>query len=617
MITKTIDIQFTGQPVVSLLDSRLTKTASNDIQEYWASLQKSPKYAYLHVLAMTDSNHYGPNNNGDWFNEEDLKKYHNTFCSDAHIFLHHINKDPAKSVGRPIYSFYNDAMHRVELILAVEKNNPLAADTIGKIRRGEQLFVSMGCKVPYDICSICNHQARTRSEYCDHLKFDMKKIFPDGRQVYAINPPPLKFFDISIVSRPADRVAWALDKLAMSEPASAGSDVLLSNTADYSKLANAINKFSEILKTVDGEVVDYKDLDSGFANTLQRIRTMPDADFDLPEYTGHTTPGVLIRICISKGVAPTWGEIGRSVLGREASEHNIAGLLRSATSLLTPETLINITRDIISSDDRKPHPEIEAIIEKRAGFYKTAQMPMYKGPVEDPLAYHWYHNIPQVGMLLQQSSKYGSPAVTTPIIGQGDDGTMFKTTRYNVAVGKEANSLPHLARAALIAASIGVLLNGLTPVNMLTAGILTVGGLWFGDTKHVKVQVPLNGEVPAHTFFPKMAGNTGNIIAAAIPTMLALDYQYNKKIKHKDNPYYREEMHPVSKVIDRAGQFVWDHPFTAVGGALAVKGGIGAALAKEPIKEVVKEVAKHPPGYLRRTAYSVGNSVADAFYKIY
>ena len=69
------------------------------------------------------------------------------------------------------------------------------------------------CDVPADVCSACGNQATTLAAYCDHLKNDMLAITKEGHQVYAINDKPL-FHDISGVFKPADKIAFALRKVA-------------------------------------------------------------------------------------------------------------------------------------------------------------------------------------------------------------------------------------------------------------------------------------------------------------------------------------------------------------------------------------------------------------------
>jgi hypothetical protein len=113
--------------------------------------------------------------------------------------------------------------------------------------------VSMGSRVPWDLCSICTdwklyrealatynpkehkspgeavlkfHKrvkahnnvgirglAVTRLEYCEHAKRNMNKILPDGRKVYVHNPYP-RFFDISFVFTGADKTAKVMMKIS-------------------------------------------------------------------------------------------------------------------------------------------------------------------------------------------------------------------------------------------------------------------------------------------------------------------------------------------------------------------------------------------------------------------
>lgn len=151
---------------VTLLDESLIKTASNDIQHFWNTFERKPDKGYLHVIAMSAGEYYGCNNNGDYFYEKDLKKYHPSFVQDGNIFLFHQNKDPRLSLGKPIYSFYNDNMKRVELVLEFNKKDSKAKILIDKIKANEDVYLSMGCRVDHDICSICKHPSKTRSEYC-------------------------------------------------------------------------------------------------------------------------------------------------------------------------------------------------------------------------------------------------------------------------------------------------------------------------------------------------------------------------------------------------------------------------------------------------------------------
>lgn len=239
-----------------------SKIAETDpgIQEYISNqLKVEPGFIYLHINALGAGEYYGSNKNGDYFPEEQLKKYHKTFESDGYIYRHHINKDPAKSLGRVIFSVYNDRMHRVELIAKVSKE--LGAEIESNIAAGIYPLTSMGCKTPFDICSICGNKAHTRAAYCTHISSGVNKLMPDGRKVMALNLGPLGFFDLSIVLRPADVTSSVLAKVAHAQSVlsvdMATAEGLVARESRIVKSAeilkkSAIRKLSELVKEVEG-----------------------------------------------------------------------------------------------------------------------------------------------------------------------------------------------------------------------------------------------------------------------------------------------------------------------------------------------------------------------------
>lgn len=193
--------------------SNFTKTAeySQVLVDFIKTLKEKADKIYALVNALSAGEFYGSNRNGDYFPEEALKEYHKTFEALGHVYRHHVNKDPEKSMGKVVFSHYNPEMHRVELIIELDKGK--AEDVVTRLDKGDLPAVSMGCRVPWDECSICGNRARTRKEYCDHLINKMNHILPGGQRVVAINRMP-KFFDISVVLIPADRTAGFLSKVA-------------------------------------------------------------------------------------------------------------------------------------------------------------------------------------------------------------------------------------------------------------------------------------------------------------------------------------------------------------------------------------------------------------------
>lgn len=244
------------EPSVTLIDLASNnkgfekKAAHEDIQAYVDKLQPKPGYTYLHINAMTAGEYHGSNRNADFFPEENLKRYYKTFeTTPAYVYRSHINKDPRKSYGKVIFAIYNDRMHRVELIC--ECPNELVEDINSRIQAGDFPTTSMACRTPADTCSICGNLARSRGEYCSHLKTELNRLYPDGRKVFAINDQPLTFFDISIVLRPADVNSSILQKVAydLTMGSAEAAEVEGLTEAGFHKRAQ-MKKLSELVKEI-------------------------------------------------------------------------------------------------------------------------------------------------------------------------------------------------------------------------------------------------------------------------------------------------------------------------------------------------------------------------------
>lgn len=278
---------FEGELGISVISDdyykSLEKTAGNaQISSFISDLlpKVKPGKAYFHINAMGAGEYYGANRNGDYFPEEQLLKYYETFVtSPAHLFRHHVNKDPSIANGVVIFATYNHDMHRVELVAEADKG--LVQDIENRIAAGDFPSTSMACKTPYDVCSICGNQAHSRAEYCEHLNNDIGKVYPDGRKVMAINSGPLKFFDISVVLRGADPTSFILTKVA-GENGTVGSAEIaeLEKLSDHRKVAK-LTKLSELIKEIDGGVVTDVTLPVGGLTTDQLQALSTDSWTDL------------------------------------------------------------------------------------------------------------------------------------------------------------------------------------------------------------------------------------------------------------------------------------------------------------------------------------------------
>ena len=203
------------------------------------------KYCYTLVNALGAGEYFGSNINADYFPWNSLAHEgadygYKTFEYFAHIFQHHKNKDPTRAFGIPVLSCLNHPMKRVELIVRLDRDKAKTEGADGIIVRidaGDFPDVSMGCRVPFDVCSKCNHKSKTKDDYCEHMRppeelrhiYGPNRILADGTKIYVINLTP-KFFDLSFVFIGADKTAKVMAKLA-----SRGSQLCLGNVCTLDK----------------------------------------------------------------------------------------------------------------------------------------------------------------------------------------------------------------------------------------------------------------------------------------------------------------------------------------------------------------------------------------------
>ena len=625
MLEKVIElgaeVRETGERRVCRLDAGLVKTASSEIQQFWDSIERNPaSQCFLWVIGVSAAEYYGCNNNGDAFSEHDLRDCHHDFVTHAHVFLHHVNKDPARSIGTPVYSWYNEAMHRIELILRVEKKAPGAELVVVNIAQGRPVYVSMGCRVKYDVCSICGNKAPTRAQYCDHLRYNLRKILPDGRQVFAHNPCP-SFFDISIVSRPADPMAHTLDKLASERRG----DVIFMDTRGSAELGEqaayeraklaGMGKLADIIKLVDGRSIEEKggeteDAPEWASNVRNMVaRGFEDVEFphlepECAENMGLSPAGLLLAFA-SCGAVPGFCEAawmaGRSAMGRRPKDREIGLMLRllpPALSLLSehPGIVDDIADEVASSYNGefelparrmlilrviRPIAEFRVLLD---GLEKNAEFgqPHEREVPEDFLGM-MDTVLPGVADRFPRFSQlefvdgYGNTKVTTPY-----------HLRASSALGKIFKGGAVLGAGALALGSIGALLYERGLANRLlyaTAAAVPAATLAsLGLKRDGPLVVSTRGvEVPGKTLLSawgttKTAGKMSVLTAAGMfaPAGLALDYGYNWWRYGRRGIHPESELGSVGRVLQRAGKYSLEHPFVAT----MAGGTLGALLAK-------------------------------------
>jgi hypothetical protein len=332
---------------------KLASQYSAEIANFLSSMSRDPKLYYVVINALGSYEGWGPNRNGDAFPEEGLTHVslrtdmgtpndygYKTFEYYAKLYKHHVNKDPNKSFGDVVFSSWNPRIRRVELVVGIYRDK--GASIIDAIESGKILSVSMGCKVLYDRCSICGNKAKTKEQYCKHVKNHLRKIVSretallwskelglnilPGSSVMMFNDHP-RFFDISEVYVGAERTAFVLGKAASANTTMSVdiADAYGVTDSDIDKIA-VMGKKGEIDKKIGGEE-SLKDFDGRIvaqANKLKdkidltNLRAMsrePEIDKDhLNAIAGVAPLSKIFSTMLGMGIQPKPREFQRIVL---------------------------------------------------------------------------------------------------------------------------------------------------------------------------------------------------------------------------------------------------------------------------------------------------------------
>lgn len=320
--------------------SHLIKTACAgfhpEIARYIGQATPIPGKTQVLLTALGAGEYYGSNINGDFFPCAALSHVgtdygHKTFEHFAKVYKHHVNKDPEKSYGDVLLSVWNEEMKRVELIITIDHDK--APDIIERLDNGEYPEVSMGTKVPFDVCSCCGNKAKTRAQYCDHLRYYMNKVPPGySKKAYAINTLP-RFFDISFVFIGADRIARVMQKVAQVSSADAAHMTKVAYGLSHQKVA--AKKTAEIEKIVPSNtepntVRDVEELAKRGREALEPLEPeIPRKVIIRMTSSGTPGPELLNRILSTlsfSGIAPKPQEfqsIALRSLGKHALEEDL------------------------------------------------------------------------------------------------------------------------------------------------------------------------------------------------------------------------------------------------------------------------------------------------------
>lgn len=217
--SSTDDWNWDVDPIQLIHNSNTLTKAGSDNTEL--RVEKTAGQTDALVIALGAYEGTGANRNGDIFKEAECLNNYRTFVKSGSkssdgkydgraLNRHHKNKPEDPKYGNIKAAAYNQKMKRIELVIGLD--NDKCAEEIQKLAEGKQINVSMAAKVAYDKCTWCGHEAKTDHDRCKHIPTKLGEINKRGEMCSMENINP-KWFELSIVGRPADRIGMSL-KLA-------------------------------------------------------------------------------------------------------------------------------------------------------------------------------------------------------------------------------------------------------------------------------------------------------------------------------------------------------------------------------------------------------------------
>jgi len=605
--------EMTVQPVMLWANNKacyesITKHASVGT-EYFKTIQPVPGHSFVYVLAVSDWEHYGENRNGDgfpnapykpmasppWISQaETLSNWHHTFESFGNCFLHHNNRDPLKSVGKVVKSFWNDTMHRVELLIDLDDSK--APTIASRIAAGEFPAVSMGTKVQWDTCSYCGNRAPTRAQYCDHLRFQMRDVI-NGVKVAALNPSP-KFFDISWVVRPADPTAYMMKKVAYEQPyvisgAEAGEYLDL---MDERKLA--AHKIAVIDKVIQGVPLDAKteNVDPTELRNIQNMRpTVLEGSKSIPTIDDSTLRQLsqfplnkTLSTAFSGGMMLKTPEFTKLVFfkshpGQSMDESWVdraVGLQGPIMDLISehPQILDDLEgSDVFNIHKDAVDPKIAALLQPYTN--KTAGMGEYLKRNLVPEKY-------------RDESAFSTPlSVTDPATGQQYATTRGAAIRAHDEIAKR-NVYKTVGGAALLGGAYKVMGSALTrrglgALKPVVGGTLAVAGATHMPDMGPHYQTDQGVPIPTLTEMAKVSSLALPLFGTlGLMTMLSSDY--NSRLA-RGEPVGHPGLPMGRRLLDQAGQFTNEHPLLAAGAGTLGLSAVSNSLAGKALRTQMLE----------------------------
>lgn len=178
------------QAATSKYHGQISRDAQGNV-DLVAEMKKHPDALWIKTKAIEAD---VPNDNGDFFPTEEVRKYYKTF-EGVPVFTNHENSDVEKAKGKVVLAEWDEDTKSVFCTMFIDRKAYGAL--CRAIEEGYITDVSMGTQVGYSVCSHCENRAATEKDYCTCVK-TLKGRSLNGKKVYERNYD-LKFIELSVV----------------------------------------------------------------------------------------------------------------------------------------------------------------------------------------------------------------------------------------------------------------------------------------------------------------------------------------------------------------------------------------------------------------------------------
>jgi hypothetical protein len=224
-------------------------------------LLDSSRFLYLRCRAVSEGEHWGANENGDFFSSTELVSRHPTFLYTP-AYLDHNNLMAQNAVGIQVAVVHHPGPQPggwTEVVKAVDRERAAAIHVghlpgqptvLTAVKTGQVTDTSMGCFVEYSLCSVCGNRAEEIRDYCPHVANLKGQWVTEGGKkvmVYEDNRG-VTFFEDSIITSRLDQGGGGADLNAkiLSEVAAAQMKTTASGVRHWTELI--VDRRSLILK---------------------------------------------------------------------------------------------------------------------------------------------------------------------------------------------------------------------------------------------------------------------------------------------------------------------------------------------------------------------------------